>query len=81
MSTKGEKIRLTFKGDMTNEPIISNMVLRANASCNILYANMKLIDEKIVGEMVIELPEDKTKASIMKDYLTELGIVYWEVNK
>ena len=81
LDTKGEKIRLTFKGDMTNEPIIANMILRANASCNILYANMKLIDDKIVGEMVIELPEDKDKASIMKDYLNELNIVYWEVNK
>ena len=41
---------------------------------------MKLIDDKIVGEMVIELPEDKSKASIMKDYLSSQGIVYWEVN-
>lgn len=80
LSTKGEKIRLTFKGDMTNEPIISNMVLKANTACNILYANMKLIDDKIVGEMVIELPEDKAKATIMKDYLSSQGIVYWEVN-
>lgn len=80
LSTKGEKIRVTFKGDMTNDPIISNMVLRANATCNILYANMKLIDDKIVGEMVVELPEDKDKANIMKDYLTSQGIVYWEVN-
>ena len=35
----------------------------------------------LVGEMVIELPEDKTKANIMKDYLTEVGIIYWEVDK
>lgn len=81
LSTKGEKIRLSFNGDVTNEPIISNMVLRANSSCNILYANMKLIDEKIVGEMVIELPQDKEKANIMKEYLVQSGIVYWEVNK
>lgn len=79
LTTLGEKIRLTFKGDITNEPIVANMVLKANEACNILFANMKLIEGKILGEMIIELPKDKEKANIMKDYLTSLGIVYWEV--
>lgn len=79
IKTEGQKIRLIFDGTSTNEPVISNMVLESSSVCNILFANTKLVEEKAVGEMIIELPKDINKANQMKDYLNNHNITFWEV--
>lgn len=75
-----KKIRITFKGDVTNEPILAKMILECNDLINILYANVKSIDNNIYGEMMIELPKDEDKANMMKKYLNDHNITFWEVN-
>ena len=75
-----KKIRITFKGDVTNEPILAKMILECNDLINILYANVKSIDNNIYGEMMIELPKDEDKANMMKKYLNNHNITFWEVN-
>ena len=79
IETEGQKIRLIFDGTSTNEPVISNMVLESSSIWNILFANTKLVDEKAVDEMIIELPKDINKANQMKEYLNKHHITYWEV--
>ena len=79
MKGEGKKLRITFDGTTTNEPILANMILKAGVPCNILYANAKAIDNNVVGEMIVELPKDNIKAKFMEDYLKENNIVYWEV--
>ena len=73
-------IRLAFDGAVADEPIISNMVLESNGHVNILFANTKMIEGKVMGQMVLELPEDEEKAHMMKKYLRSKNITFWEVN-
>ena len=79
LNSHGKKIRLAFDGTNSNEPIISNMVLSANANCNILYANAKEIEGNVFGEMIIELPKDEKSAEKMKEYLKKSNVTFWEV--
>lgn len=75
----GEKIRIVFDGTKTGEPIISSMILKANEKCSILFANAKELDGNVFGEMVIELPKDKEKSEMMKQYLKSINVTFWEV--
>lgn len=79
LTGEGKKIRLVFDGLAANEPIISKMVLDSNAECNILFANTKVVDKKAVGEMILELPKDLSKANMMKEYLKLHNVTFWEV--
>ena len=80
IKTIGKKIRIVFDGMTANEAIIASMVLESNEKCNILYANTKIVDQKPVGEMIIELPTNIEKADFMKSYLSNKNIAFWEVD-
>ncbi|MBP3200521.1 MAG: ATP-binding cassette domain-containing protein [Lachnospiraceae bacterium] len=72
-------LRLAFDGSMTNEPIIANMVLTTNYAVSILYANSRMIDGKMLGQIIIELPDDKEIQFKIKQFLDSKKIIYWEV--
>ena len=72
-------LRLAFDGSMTNEPIIADMVLATGHSVSILYANSRMIDGKMLGQIIIELPDDKEVQYKMKQFLDSKNIIYWEV--
>ena len=57
------KVRLVFDGNVSQEPVIANLVLACKTPVNIVFANMKEIDGKSFGQMVIELPADETERS------------------
>ena len=72
-------LRLAFDGSMTNEPIIADMVLATKNAVSILYANSRMIDGKMLGQIIIELPDDKEVQLKMKQFLDSKNIIYWEV--
>lgn len=49
------KLRLIFDGISVFEPIISDLILTTKQSINIIWANTNNIDEKVYGQMLIQV--------------------------
>lgn len=58
----GRRLRLTFDGEYSNAPVISEMVLECQAPVNILFADTKEFEGVVYGHMIIELPKDPHQA-------------------
>lgn len=70
---KGKRIiRIVFDGKSSNEPIIANLVLEFKAHVNILFADLKEINENSFGHMVLQLPEDKDLSDKIINYLRNI---------
>lgn len=81
VNLSGKKcLRLVFDGNVTNEPIITDMVLKTGVPVSILYANVKEIENKPYGQLVIELPDEKNIQDKMKEYLSNMKVTYMEVS-
>jgi D-methionine transport system ATP-binding protein len=75
----GERcLRIIFDGTKTSSPVISNMVLECGAPVNILFADTKTIDGKMVGYTLVQLPENDTVVEKMKRYLDLHSVHYQE---
>ena len=75
----GRRVRLTFNGEeKTNEPFISKMVLECGAPVNIAFADTKVIDGRVYGQMLLQFPEDETVVQHMLAYLDSEQIGYEE---
>ena len=72
-------IRIIFNNQSAFEPVIANLILEYGTPVNILYANTKNIEGKAVGEMLIELPQDKTVSDKIIETLREKNIIVEEV--
>ena len=73
-------LRLAFDGSVTDEPIIANMILETKMPVSILYANTRELEgNRAVGQIVIELPDDKVVQGRMKEFLDKKNVTYWEV--
>jgi D-methionine transport system ATP-binding protein len=71
--------RIVFDGSSSYEPVFSNMILDCKASVNIMFANMKDIEGKALGHMIVQLPEDYLQAEKIIGYLRSKGIEVEEV--
>ncbi len=74
---KGKRcVRIVFSENSSFEPVIGNMVLAFKTPVNILYANTRNLDGVAKGEMILQLPEDKTLQEKMITYLrnARLGV-------
>lgn len=71
-------LRLSFEGQKSSEPVISNLVMECQTAVNILGASTENIGGKAYGQMILELPEDEFKLAKVKSYLNEIGISYEE---
>ncbi len=78
---KSKKIRVTFDGRSSFEPVIANMILASKALVNILYASTKNIGGKAVGHMILQLPEDEADAKRVLHYLAMVKIPFEEVSE
>jgi D-methionine transport system ATP-binding protein len=78
-SGNNKKIRIVFDGREASEPIISDLVLTSKTPVNILFANTKEVEGKAVGQMIIELPENRENADKIVNYLINKEIKYEEV--
>ena len=72
----GKKLRLVFRGEVSDTPVISGLALECGVAVNILYADTKSIDGGTFGHMVIGLPEGKEE--IIKAYLDKRNVSYRE---
>lgn len=72
------RIRIVFDGMSSFEPVIADMVLSCRAMINIMYANTKDIDGKVIGQMVVQLPEDEGACERIVAYLTDHNINFNE---
>ena len=77
----GERtIRIVFEGSESQEPVISDLVLACHASVNILHADIRNVNGKTFGQMILRLPEDKLQQEKIVFFLTSRGLRVEEVN-
>lgn len=79
LDTKGgRRLRLTFNGEYSNAPVISDMVLECQAPVNILFADTKEFEGVIYGHMIIELPNDPRQAEKIIVWLKNSQVTWKE---
>jgi len=72
--------RIVFDGSSSYDPVISQMILACKAPINILFADMKDIEGKAFGQMVIQLPSDEVLAEKVVKYLHSRNLTVEEVD-
>lgn len=75
---KGRYLRLVFDGSQTDRPVIANMVIKCGTVVSIVYARTKMINGKMYGHMLLELPEEQEGVNKIKAYLDSENITYEE---
>ena len=71
-------LRIIFDGTKTSSPVIGNMVLECGAPVNILFADTKTIEGKMVGYTLVQLPDNEGVVAKMKKYLDMHQVHYLE---
>ncbi|KGF09742.1 ABC transporter [Clostridiales bacterium S5-A14a] len=74
-------VRMVFDGRSTFEPVISNMIMECGEPVNIMYANVQNIDGASVGQMVIQISENRESAEKQLKYLKAQGINFEEIEE
>ena len=72
-------LRLVFDGTV-DEPIISNLILSVKCELNILSSNVKTFEEKVYGQMIIQIPNDELISKQVKEFLVNKEIIVEEVD-
>lgn len=67
----GKVIRVSFSEVATYEPIIANLILEFKTPVNILSSDVTSLNGQTNGQMIIQLPDDETKATKMIEYLSK----------
>ncbi len=71
--------RIVFEGSSSFDPVISRMILECKAQVNILFADMKDIDGKAFGQLVLQLPQDDVVSGEIIRYLKSQNLSVEEV--
>ena len=72
--------RIVFDGSSSYDPVIAGMILECKATVNIMYADMKDIDGKAFGQLILQLPEDEAITNRCIAYLRAYGLSVEEVS-
>jgi len=72
-------VRIVFDGSSSYEPVFSNMILDCKSPVNIMFADMKDIEGKALGHMIVQLPEENIQAEKVIGYLRAKGLSVEEV--
>jgi D-methionine transport system ATP-binding protein len=72
--------RIVFDGSSAYDPVVSRMILDCGAPVNILFADMRDIDGKAFGQMVIQLPNDRNVSDKIINYLRAQNLAVEEVS-
>lgn len=78
---KSNSLRIVFDGSTTHEPVISDMILELGIKVSILYANVKDIEGKALGQIVIEIPKDEEEKRKVMEYLNRKNLVVERMDK
>lgn len=74
-------LRIVFDGGKEGMPIIAGLVKNCGVEVNILSADIKPINGKPYGQMLIERPEDESVCKQVMEYLTAQGVTVKEVTQ
>ena len=77
-TTGGQKLRLIFDGNYSQEPLLSKLILECQAPINIIFADTKEYEGAIYGHMIIELPSDYRQADKVITWLRSSPIKWKE---
>jgi len=72
-------LRIVFAGEAAEQPVISRLVKECGLDVNILSADMRQLNQKVYGQMLIQRPPDLEERQRIMDYLTQAGLVVEEV--
>ena len=72
-------LRIIFDGGKENQPIISGLIKASGVDVNILSADIKRLNGKPYGQMLIEMPQDDLIRIKIKEFLAKEGLTVKEV--
>ena len=72
-------LRIVFDGGMENQPVIADLVKQCDVEVNILSANIRRLNDKPYGQMLIEMPRDDAARRKIVDFLNAKGLTVKEV--
>ena len=73
-------IRIVFDGSAAGQPIISKLVKDLGMDVNILSADVRQLNGKSFGQMMIARPEDPSDVKCVMEYLKTAGMTVEEVH-
>jgi D-methionine transport system ATP-binding protein len=71
-----QMLRITFDGEESGMPVISNLVISSGVAVNIMYADTKDIDGKAYGQMLLQIPEGSHNIERVTAYLDSINLSY-----
>lgn len=75
-----EVLDLDFKGAKTKDSVISKISREFNIDCSILFGDIDVVQEKVLGTLLVSLKGNSSDIIRVKDYLDKQN-VSWEVIK
>lgn len=75
------RVRISFDGRSSFEPVLANMILACKVPVNIIHAETKDLNGTAMGQMVIQLPEEETDANRVLNYLKTAKVPFEEVTE
>ena len=73
-------IRIVFDGEAAAKPVISQLVKECGLDVNILSADIRQLNQKAYGQMMIARPEEPEEVKRVMEYLRKLGLTVEEVH-
>ncbi|MGX7029964.1 methionine ABC transporter ATP-binding protein [Vagococcus zengguangii] len=64
-------VELSYVGEQTKEPIISQLYSKFQVVTNILYGNVEIVQEQALGSLIVTLQGDANQRQRAVDYLRE----------
>lgn len=77
----GKKLRISFDGRKSSEPVISNLILFTKVPINILHASTTDVGGVAMGQMLIQVPEEPEDLGKIYSFLDSENIKYEEVEE
>ncbi|MCI6276418.1 MAG: ATP-binding cassette domain-containing protein [Clostridium sp.] len=70
---KKNLFKISFVGDITDTPLISNAMKASRATINILYGNIEKLCDSMIGNLIVEIRGTESEVQDTIDYLSENG--------
>jgi len=73
-------VRIVYDGEQTKAPNLSNFILKSGMPVNIISADVKQLNGKTYGQMLLEMPESYADRDKLVSGLREMGLTVEEVH-
>ncbi len=73
-------LKIIFNGEI-DTPIIANIVQDCNIVLSVIYADSKVVNDRVYGQLIFKMPADINDVIKLKKYFELKGINYKEVEK